>query len=411
VSSSPADRYEAFLLDLDGVVYRGEDPVDGAPEAVEALRSRDKAVVFMTNNSWRTPAQVAGKLEGMGIHARPEEVVTSGQATAAQLRRDLGPNGATAYVLGGEGVRSTLADAGIDPAEGEPDRVDVVVVGWDRDLTYHRLRTATVLIGRGAGLVATNADPSYPAPGGELWPGAGAILAAVEAGSGRRATVVGKPQRPLFDLAVDRAGSRAALVVGDRIETDIVGAANAGLDSAMVLTGASTPADLLVADVLPTMVVANLRELTDERGEPSIVRAGTSHQAAVRALLDETGLSAEPGWDRDAETVVALLDGDVVATSAADVREEDAYLRSVAVREGLRGTRLGMLTVATVVRNIRRRGARRVWLVTETAAPFFERLSFARVERAALPPWIADRSDHCRSSAVAMRRDLAQYGS
>jgi glycerol-1-phosphatase len=408
VSPSPADRYDAFLLDLDGVLYRGEDPVDGAPEAVEALRSRGKAVVFVTNNSWRTPAQVAGKLEGMGIHARPEEVVTSGQATAAQLRRHLGPNGATAYVLGGEGVRSALAEAGIDPADGEPDRVDVVVVGWDRDLTYDRLRTATVLIGRGAGLVATNADPSYPAPGGELWPGAGAILAAVEAGSGRKATVVGKPQRPLFDLAVDRAGSRAALVVGDRIETDIVGAANAGLDAVLVLTGASTPADLLVADALPTMVVANLRELTDERNEPSIVRAGTGHQAAVRALLDEAELSAEPGWDRDAETVVALLDGDVVATSAADVREEDAYLRSVAVREALRGTRVGMLTVATVVRNIRRRGARRLWLVTETAAPFFERLGFARVERAALPRWIADRSDHCRGSAVAMLRNLAQ---
>jgi phosphoglycolate/pyridoxal phosphate phosphatase family enzyme len=408
VSPSPADRFDAFLLDLDGVLYRGGDPVEGAPEAVDALRSRSKAVVFVTNNSWRTPAQVAAKLEGMGIQARPEEVVTSGQATAAQLRRDLGANGATAYVLGGEGVRSALADAGIDSADGEPDRVDVVVVGWDRDLTYDRLRTATVLIGRGAGLVATNADPSYPAPGGELWPGAGAILAAVEAGSGRRATVVGKPQRPLFDLAVDRAGSRAALVVGDRIETDIVGAANAGLDSALVLTGASTPADLLVADALPTMVVADLGELTDERSEPSIVRAETSHQGAVRALLDEMGLSAEPGWDRDAETVVALLDGDVVVTSAADVQAEDAYLRSVAVREGLRGTGLGMLMVATVVRNIRRRGANRLWLVTETAAPFFERLGFAPVERAALPRWIADGSDHCPGSAVAMRRDIAQ---
>jgi phosphoglycolate/pyridoxal phosphate phosphatase family enzyme len=408
VSPRPADRYDAFLLDLDGVLYRGEDPVEGAPETVETLRSMGKAVVFVTNNSWRTPAEVAAKLEGMGIRAQPDEVVTSGQATAAQLRRVLGSDGATAYVLGGEGVRSALADVGIDPVEGEPDRVDVVVVGWDRDLTYDRLRTATVLIGRGAGLVATNADPSYPAPGGELWPGAGAILAAVEAGSGRSATVVGKPHRPLFDLAVDRAGSRSALVVGDRIETDIVGAANADLDAALVLTGASTPADLLVADALPTMIVANLRGLADERSEPSIVRAGTSHEPAVRALLDEAGLSAEAGWDRDAETVVALLDGDVVATAAADIREEDAYLRSIAVREDLRGTYLGMLTVATVVRNIRSRGATRLWLVTETAASFFERLGFARIERAALPPWIAELSDHCRGSAVAMRHDLAQ---
>jgi glycerol-1-phosphatase len=408
VSPSPADRYDAFLLDLDGVLYRGEDPVDGAPETVEALRSMGKGTVFMTNNSWRTPAQVAQKLEGMGIGAQPEDVVTSGQATAAQLRRALGSNGATAYVLGGPGVRSALADAGIDPVDGEPDRVDVVVVGWDRDLTYDRLRTATVLIGRGARLVATNADASYPAPGGELWPGAGAILAAVEAGSGRSATVVGKPHRPLFDLAVDRAGGRTALVVGDRIETDIVGAANAGLDAALVLTGASTPADLLVADALPTMIVANLREITDERPEPSIVRAGASHEAGIRALLDGVGLSAEGGWDRDAQTVVSLLGSEVVATAAADVRDEDAYLRSVAVREDVRGTRLGMLTVAAVVRDSRRRGARRVWLVTETAASFFERLGFARIDRDALPPWIVDLSDHCRESAAAMRRVLAQ---
>jgi glycerol 3-phosphatase-2 len=408
VSPSTADRYDAFLLDLDGVLYRGEDPVDRAPETVEALRSMGKAVVFVTNNSWRTPSQVAEKLQGMGIRAHPDDVVTSGQATAAQLRRALGSNGATAYVLGGPGVRSALADAGIDPVDGEPDRVDVVVVGWDRDLTYDRLRTATVLIGRGARLVATNADASYPAPGGELWPGAGAILAAVEAGSGRSATVVGKPHRPLFDLAVDRAGGRAALVVGDRIETDIVGAANAGLDAALVLTGASTSADLLVADALPTMIVANLRELTDERPEPSIVRAGASHEAGIRALLDGAGLSAEGGWGRDAETMVALLGSEVVATSAADVRDEDAYLRSVAVREDVRGTRLGMLTVAAVVRDSRRRGARRVWLVTETAASFFERLGFARVDRGTLPQWIADLSDHCRESAVPMRRVLAQ---
>jgi glycerol 3-phosphatase-2 len=408
VSPSPADRYDAFLLDLDGVLYRGEDPVDRAPETVEALRSMGKAVVFVTNNSWRTPSQVAEKLQGMGIRAHPDDVVTSGQATAAQLRRALGSNGATAYVLGGPGVRSALAEAGIEPVDGEPDRVDVVVVGWDRDLTYDRLRTATELIGRGARLVATNSDPSYPAPGGELWPGAGAILAAVEAGSGQSAKVVGKPQRPLFDLAVDRVRGRTALVVGDRIETDIVGAANAGLDAALVLTGASTPADLLAADALPTMIVANLRELTDERPETSIVRAGVSHDAGIRALLDAAGLSAQGGRDRGADTVVALLDGEVVATAAADVREEDAYLGSVAVREDLRGTGLGMLTVATVVRDVRRRGTGRLWLVTETAASFFERLGFARVERDSVPQWIAHLSDHCRDSAVAMRRDLVQ---
>ncbi|HEX2025743.1 MAG TPA: HAD-IIA family hydrolase, partial [Actinomycetota bacterium] len=287
MTASLADRYDAFLLDLDGVLYRGDDPVEGAPETLEALRSRGKALVFITNNSWRTPDQVAAKLDGMGIRASADEVVTSAEAVAAFLRRETA--GGTAYVLGGEGVRSALARAGLEAVDGEPDRVDVVVVGWDGDLTYDRLRTATVLVGRGARLVATNADASYPAPGGELWPGAGAILAAVETGSGHRATVVGKPRPHLFELAVERAGSSNALVIGDRIETDIVGASEADLESAFVLTGASTPADLLASDSLPTYVLAELPALLREAPRARVAPATAEDEAAIRRLLDGSG--------------------------------------------------------------------------------------------------------------------------
>jgi glycerol 3-phosphatase-2 len=408
VSPALVDRYDAFLLDLDGVLYRGEDPVEGAPETLDALRSARKAIVFLTNNSWRTPDQVAAKLEAMGIPAAPDEVVTSAEAAAALLRREV-PRG-SAYVLGGDGVRSALAGAGIEAVDGEPDRVDVVVVGWDGDLTYDRLRTATVLVGRGARLVATNADPSYPAPGGELWPGAGAILAAVETGSGRRGTVVGKPRRHLFDLAVERAGSANALVIGDRIETDIVGAAEAELDAAFVLTGASTLAGLLVTDALPRFVLPDLSALRREAPTTSLVPATAEHETEIRKLLDESGLSSDAGWEPRAETVAALDHGSVVATAAADVRGRDTYLRSVAVAEWLRGMHVGTQVVAAVVRAARRRGAERVWLVTETAEGFFGRLGFEAVDRAALPGWIAERSDHCPRSAVAMRRDLDQKG-
>jgi glycerol 3-phosphatase-2 len=399
----PAERYEAFFLDLDGVLYRGQDPVLGAPETLAALREMGKRLVFMTNNSWRTPAQVAEKLQRMGIPAEPLEVVTSGQATAGALAREAG--GATAYVVGGEGVRSALAEAGIEPVDGKPERVDYVVVGWDGDLTYERLRMATVLVGRGARLVATNDDASYPAPGGELWPGAGAILAAVETGAGRRASVIGKPHRPLFDLAIERAGSREALVVGDRLETDIEGAAAAGLDSALVLTGASTLADLLDVDAPPTAILRNLRDLLSDRPWAAPGPAGADELEAVWALAGRP--KGIPGWGPEGVWVTA--DGDLVTTATAEVRGGDAYLRAVATREDVRGLHLGTQVVAAAVRDAARRGAARCWLLTESAEGYFHRVGFERCERSDLPSWIVTGpAETCPASAVAMRRDLVR---
>jgi glycerol-1-phosphatase len=407
----PVDRYEAFLLDLDGVLYRGDEPVPGAVETMAALRDAGRRPVFMTNNSWMAPEQVAEKLKRLGIGATAEDVVTSAQATAALLARD--GEGTTAYVLGGEGVRTALRDQGIATVDGEPERVGFVVVGWDGELTYDRLRTATVLIGRGARLVATNADAFYPAPGGELWPGAGAILAAVETASGRRATVVGKPHRPLFELATERAGTRNALVVGDRIETDIAGAVAAELDAALVLTGASTAADLVGADAQPSLVLDDVRGLLEDVVGPAIRPAVSGDASEVRRLLGEAGLESNAG--RSAEhppaTVVAEDGSGLVATAETDVEGTDAYLHSVAVREDLRSRRLGTRIVAAAIREARFRGARRAWLVTETAASFFDRLGFEPVDRASIPGWIAERTDRCGTSAVTMRRDLPQYGS
>jgi HAD superfamily hydrolase (TIGR01450 family) len=400
----PAERYRAFLLDLDGVLYRGQDPVPGAQDTLAALREMGKRLVFLTNNSWRTPGQVAEKLKALGIPAEPVEVVTSGQATAGVLAREAG-FGRTAYVLGGDGVRSALAEAGIEPVDGKPERVDYVVVGWDGDLTYERLRMATVLVGRGARLVATNDDASYPAPGGELWPGAGAILAAVETGAGRRASVIGKPHRPLFDLAIERAGSPEALVVGDRLETDIEGAAAAGLDSALVLTGASTTADLLDVDALPTAVLHDLRDLLTDRPWAALRPAGQEDLAAVWALAGRP--EGIPGWGPEGVWVTA--DGDFLATATAEVQGHGAYLRAVATRDDVRGLHLGTQVVAAAVRDAARRGATRCWLLTESAEGYFDRLGFERCERSDLPSWIVTGpAETCPASAVAMRRDLVR---
>ena len=404
----PVDRYDAFLLDLDGVLYRGEDAVPGAAEAVGGLRAAERAVVFLTNNSARTPEQVADKLAGMGIEARPEEVVTSGQATARVLARLVAEDGRprSAFVIGERGVREALGEAGIEVLDGDPPEAGFVVVGWDRQVDYGKLRTATVLVHRGARLVATNADPSYPAAGGESWPGAGALLAAVETASGASADVVGKPYRPLFDEALGRAGTDRALMVGDRIETDVAGAVSAGLDSALVLTGAARPADLLDRDPAASLVLDDVGGLLAERREVRVRDARPGDAPEVARLLRASGLEPADVDHVLRDTVVAEGDG-LAATAAAAVHHDEAYLHSVAVAEDARGQRVGTLVTAAAIRRAAAAGARTAYLLTETAGAFFEGLGFEAGTRDDLPGWVVERATACSETATAMRRSVA----
>ncbi len=252
-----ADRYDAFLLDLDGVLYRGDEPVDGAAAAVEALRQAGKGIAFVTNNASRTPADVVQHLAGVGVVAFVEEVETSALTTAAALRE----RGLTsAFVIGEAGLRDALTEVGLEIAEAGAS-VQAVVIGWDRSFTWERLREASLAVQAGADLFASNADATYPAPDGTTWPGAGSILAAVEAATGVRATVFGKPNGPILEAALARAGGGHPLVVGDRVETDIEGARRLGWDSALVLTGISTRDDLGPAGISATYVVEDLLAL------------------------------------------------------------------------------------------------------------------------------------------------------
>ena len=254
------DLYDSFLLDLDGVMFLGDQPIAGAPEAVERLRLLGKGLAFVTNNSSRTQEAVAEHLLSVGVKASPGEVETSGLATATILaERGVG----TAFVVGEQGIRQALGGVGITVVDGQARSADAVVIGWDRGVDYDKLMNAALLVQRGALFIATNADVSYPAPGGERWPGAGALLAAVEATVGRRAEVIGKPQAPILIQALARAGGGRPLVVGDRIDTDIAGAAGLGWDSLLVLTGISAAADAASADPAPTYVGSNLSALFD----------------------------------------------------------------------------------------------------------------------------------------------------
>jgi len=253
-----ADPYDAILLDLDGVLYRWPEPIPGSPEAVGRLRAAGKRLAMVTNNSSRTPEQVAERLGSLGIDADPDEVVTSALATASLLA-DRGTR--TAFVIGEDGLRTALADAGISVVEGRDGPVDAVVVGFDRDADYARLRDGAVLVERGAALVGSNPDPSFPAAGGESWPGAGALLAVIETTTGRRGEIVGKPAAPLLERALRDAGGGRPLLVGDRLDTDIAGAVGLGWDSALVLTGSTRREDLEGSPWTPTIVVDALADL------------------------------------------------------------------------------------------------------------------------------------------------------
>ena len=377
-TGSLVDAYDTVLFDLDGVLYRGSETVPGAPEAVEEVRRRGVRVAFVTNNSSRTPDQVAGKLTGHGVDARAHEVITSAMATTELL----GPaDGRTAFVVGEDGIREALRGAGFTLLDDDAARADVVCVGVDTHVTYARLRTAALLVERGARLIATNTDASFPAPDG-VWPGAGALLAAITTtiGHGPEA-VAGKPHPPLLRTALDRIGGRHPLVVGDRLDTDIDGAAAVGWDSLMVLTGVSTEADLVDAPNLPTHLGAALDALF--RPSATVRPAVPDDIGPVERILREAELRDDGVGDRIGETLVGTRGPDVVGTVSFELlTSEDgrpiAHLRSLAVAEAARGGRLGTLLTAGGVHAARARGATIVHVVTRTAEGFFERLGFER---------------------------------
>ena len=391
-----AERYDALFLDLDGVVYRGDEVVALVRETLEQVRERGARVLFLTNNSSRTAEQVAGKLAGLGVVAARDEVLTSGLATAAMLRRR-GEDGKTAFVIGERGIRAALEGVGIRILDGEPERSDLVVVGWDRSVDYARLRTASLLVQRGARLVATNADASYPAPDG-LWPGAGAILAAVTTTTGATPTVVGKPGRPLFEAALEVTGAERPLVVGDRLDTDIRGAIAMGFDSLLVFSGANRPADLVRSDDLPTYVARDLSVLLGDPPAGRFRPARAEDAGPLRDLLRSSGLSdQELDGDRLGSTLLCYDGGagdgggesmlGALPVAAACLEDIGGYglLRSVAVRADARAHGLGMLAVASATRSARARGISHVSLFTESAGPFFDRLGFSYVDREGLP--------------------------
>lgn len=256
-----ADRFDGLLIDLDGVVWIGSEPVPGSPQALRTLLEAGKRIVFVTNNPGRPPTAYAERLRELGVEVGPEQIVTAGMV-AARLAGEAAGAGGGAFVIGAPALKEMVAATGASVLEGEEAReADVVVVSGHRGFDYAELLAAKRALDRGAALLATSRDPTMPFPGGEV-PGTGAVLAAVETAAGRRAEIAGKPERHLFEMAVEAigGGGRAAMV-GDRISSDIEGGRGAGLETILVLSGATSREEAEGADPAPDHVLENLSGL------------------------------------------------------------------------------------------------------------------------------------------------------
>lgn len=247
-----------FIIDVDGVLYRGQQPLAGAREFLDHLRRRGIPFILATNNSVRTPKQYVAKLGAMDIEVTEDHILTSGQATALYLTQVASPR-AKVYVIGEEGLFSAVREQGFIVTDRE---VDFVVMGLDFELTYEKLKIATLAIRAGSSFIATNPDTTLPTEQG-LIPGSGAILAALEAATGVSPLVIGKPQPILLRLAMEKLGITpdGTAIIGDRLETDILGGKEVGLTTILVLTGISDREELETSPYQPDLVFENIGRL------------------------------------------------------------------------------------------------------------------------------------------------------
>jgi 4-nitrophenyl phosphatase len=247
-----------LLIDMDGVLYRGQTPLTGAADLIRFLQQRDLGYLLVTNNSTLSQDQFAERLAGMGMDVAPEHILTSGVATAEYLRT-LAPNGAGVFVVGEAPLIAELEKRGFRLAGRD---AEYVVCGWDKGINFDKLRTATLAIRDGATFIGTNPDRTYPLEN-DLIPGAGALLAAISAATDVDPIVVGKPETIMFEQALRmlRASAADTALLGDRLDTDILGGKRAGVATIMVLTGISTPAEVEASELKPDILFPDLPAL------------------------------------------------------------------------------------------------------------------------------------------------------
>ena len=286
---TPLHDVDVVLADLDGVVYAGAGAL---PHAVESLNlSRDgRRLGYITNNASRTDASVAGHLRELGLDTAPDDIVTSPQA-AVRLLAERIPPGSTVLVVGGDGLVDELEKAGFGVTRSADDAPAAVVQGFAPEVGWAQLAEAAYALAvpeeaGGIPWIATNTDWTIPQARG-IAPGNGTLVSAVHTAVGRLATVAGKPEVPIFEEAVARFGARHPLFLGDRLDTDILGANRAGIASALILTGIDRPKHLLAAPAgsQPTFILGDLRELHEPYPQTA-VRDGVVTVGSARVRVD-----------------------------------------------------------------------------------------------------------------------------
>ncbi len=263
---------------MDGVLWRGMEPMEKLADLFGLLRERGIGHVMATNNASKTPAQYVEKLAKLGVPVAEWQILSSAETTATYLAQNY-PKGTSVYVVGGDGLHQGIRKHGLhvinqqgqfnairQPSDikGELDAAEIVVVGLTPSVTYADLAAATYYVNQGARFIGSNPDVNFPSEIGRL-PGAGALIAVVELSTGVTPTIIGKPERYIFDEAVRRlnADPTTTIMVGDRLNTDIVGAHNAGLPSLLVLSGIATYEEATTASIQPTHILPNIAALYD----------------------------------------------------------------------------------------------------------------------------------------------------
>jgi HAD superfamily hydrolase (TIGR01450 family) len=384
------------VFDLDGVVYLGEEVVAAAPGALDQVRGLAVKVAFVTNNSYRPPGQVAEKLNRLGVKAAEDEVLTSAQAAVRLLGGRDGLDGVRVLVVGGPGLRQALEAAGARLVDGPAWReAEVVAVGFDPELTYARVRDATLAIRAGARFIGSNPDTTLPTREG-LWPGAGATLALLRASTGVRPEVAGKPERALLETAASAIGPGPYLMVGDRADTDLDGARRLGWSTALVLSGVTGLADLPDLANAPDHVLADVGGLLDPPG-PVVRPATEADQAAAARLLNAAAdgsadATGGPTGNAGGALLVVAVDGERVVGGAAVGRAGTlGVLGGPVVEEAWRGRLVGTRLAAAACIQARAAGLRRV-AAPGAAEGFLTRLGF-RPAPDHDPPLVRDLGD------------------
>ena len=279
-----------FLIDMDGVVYRGSELIPGADRFVHELRASNIPFLFLTNNSQRTQRDVATKLQRMGIEVTKEHVFTCAMATAQFLARQK-PNG-TAYVIGEGGLLTALHQIGYSIVDKDP---DFVVVGEGRTLSFEMVEAALDMLMRGAQLVATNLDPNCPTQTGTR-PGCGAIVSLLEKSSGLTAFSVGKPSPVMLRAARKQLGltTEQTIVIGDTMETDILGGVQLGFKSILVLSGGTRQEDLSRFAYRPDLIVDSIAELNHQELVAQAIRAQAHRPLLADSLTPDLLASSAP---------------------------------------------------------------------------------------------------------------------